>query len=625
MGRKESSLVGVLESSLIEREDPAGSSPIQPQIWGAPFRINIRPRGVTGLLPNRYQSPLVAAAVKDRVKDSAEPIAAAVNSEPTASTKTGVAQFVRLVVGTVVAILQNFASAFSASLPIFSKVSLIFVQLALNAAVSDKHELSLPMERKADLTPFLQPVGVAELQKIRKLSALAALTYKPWLVNATSLKRRLKMDLVNSSWAIKGALQLRIDEEPRPSTERKVPDRTGPKPDRKGTGKGKKDGNGKKREKRGTRKDNYLKFSFLEWFSCDEPSTNTRYFVIMGSDTVDHWRLNLSVDPVTFEDPSLGVKIHEGAYEAAKALYARFLPSIKEYLTENPTGKICFTGHSIGGSMATALMLMCICRGELKIENIADVYTFGVPSVFLEGESCFSRVLKNESFDSSGAIHDHATSCEFETHCELCNTGPTGVLEALGLPESIIRNVIMAYDFVPRAFTTDYENIAILMRAMGGGLQEHSQLGREGRKHLFFYVGKVLVMQPDSSLCFVNNEAPHPMLPAKPMVWDIVSPNLDVKYRPPHIPLSSMDEAQPPMGTFIPASSAEALCELMDTPHVLEMFNDPRQLYGSWGGISRYHNPEHYTKGFGRAILYMKGIEAKKKKKKKTSEASSVR
>lgn len=46
-----------------------------------------------------------------------------------------------------------------------------------------------------------------------------------------------------------------------------------------------------------------------EWFVCDDTATNTRYFVIQGSDTIDHWKLNLTFDPVSFEDPSLGVKV----------------------------------------------------------------------------------------------------------------------------------------------------------------------------------------------------------------------------------------------------------------------------------------------------------------------------
>ncbi len=37
--------------------------------------------------------------------------------------------------------------------------------------------------------------------------------------------------------------------------------------------------------------------------------SRTRYFIIQGSDTLDHWKVNLTFDPVVFEDPSLGVKV----------------------------------------------------------------------------------------------------------------------------------------------------------------------------------------------------------------------------------------------------------------------------------------------------------------------------
>lgn len=46
-----------------------------------------------------------------------------------------------------------------------------------------------------------------------------------------------------------------------------------------------------------------------EWYVADDARTNTRYFVIQGSDALDHWIVNLTFDPVIFEDPSLGVKV----------------------------------------------------------------------------------------------------------------------------------------------------------------------------------------------------------------------------------------------------------------------------------------------------------------------------
>ena len=46
-----------------------------------------------------------------------------------------------------------------------------------------------------------------------------------------------------------------------------------------------------------------------EWFVCDDTALGTRVFVIQGSDTLDHWKLNITFDPVVFEDPALGVKV----------------------------------------------------------------------------------------------------------------------------------------------------------------------------------------------------------------------------------------------------------------------------------------------------------------------------
>jgi hypothetical protein len=53
-----------------------------------------------------------------------------------------------------------------------------------------------------------------------------------------------------------------------------------------------------------------------DWFVCDAPADEatgaapTRFIVIQGSITVDHWRINLTFDPVPFENESTGVKVH---------------------------------------------------------------------------------------------------------------------------------------------------------------------------------------------------------------------------------------------------------------------------------------------------------------------------
>ena len=73
-----------------------------------------------------------------------------------------------------------------------------------------------------------------------------------------------------------------------------------------------------------------------------------------GSDNFDHWRTNLTFDPVPFEDPDLGVAVHRGVYETAQILYARFEPLVAEHLASSPFAKVAFTvrarGHELRGS-----------------------------------------------------------------------------------------------------------------------------------------------------------------------------------------------------------------------------------------------------------------------------------
>lgn len=105
-----------------------------------------------------------------------------------------------------------------------------------------------------------------------------------------------------------------------------------------------------------------------DWFCCDGPlssadATPTRFFAIQGSITLEHWRINLTIDPCEFEAGALGpIKVHRGMYEAALSMYDTFLPLVQQHLAQHPDGKIAMTGHSLGGSLATLLMLLMVHR-----------------------------------------------------------------------------------------------------------------------------------------------------------------------------------------------------------------------------------------------------------------------
>eukprot|EP00882_Tetradesmus_deserticola_P013869 GHRQ01014728.1.p1 GENE.GHRQ01014728.1~~GHRQ01014728.1.p1 ORF type:complete len:504 (+),score=218.02 GHRQ01014728.1:204-1514(+) len=143
-----------------------------------------------------------------------------------------------------------------------------------------------------------------------------------------------------------------------------------------------------------------------EWFVCDDEASSTRYFVIQGSDSLDHWKTNLMFEPVVFEDAGLGIKVHRGAYEAAQALYERFLPLVQEQVDSDPAARVAFTGHSIGGAMAVMLMIMFRRRGVLGPQQIAPVYTFGAPAIFCDGAlgTCSACVTQPDGSEACSLV-----------------------------------------------------------------------------------------------------------------------------------------------------------------------------------------------------------------------------
>ncbi|KAG1654199.1 hypothetical protein FOA52_009380 [Chlamydomonas sp. UWO 241] len=268
-----------------------------------------------------------------------------------------------------------------------------------------------------------------------------------------------------------------------------------------------------------------------EWFVADDPAQQTRVFVIQGSDTIDHWRLNLTFDPVVFEDPKFGVTVHRGVYAAALVLYDLFLPLIKEHLASSRVARVTFTGHSIGGCIGQLLMLMYRARGVLSVSQIATVYTFGAPSVFNE---CASKDWLSDGYsdaggkdggrhqDLTGGAHSLVEGLSPDTPYHM--GGPSRLLSALGLRESAVRNVIMHRDIVPRAFSCDYSLVSEMLKSWGASYKAHTPLSLPQRKHLYYFIGRMIVLQPDSTQAFVQNDPEHPMLPQGPGLYYLAEP-----------------------------------------------------------------------------------------------------
>ncbi|KAL0023962.1 hypothetical protein WJX77_003641 [Trebouxia sp. C0004] len=405
-----------------------------------------------------------------------------------------------------------------------------------------------------------------------------------------------------------------------------------------------------------------------QWFVCDDPVSHTRYFVIQGSETIDHWRVNLSFDPVVFEDKSLGVKVHRGVYVAAEILYQRFKPMVEEQLASSPFAKIAFTGHSLGGSLGTLLMMMYKYRGVLPQTAIAPVYTFGAPAIFCEGACCSacnssapcsadptSELSVSTNTDPASDISPNTSATEpiTDTHG---HQKSQGILQALGLEAGCVRNIFMSRDIVPRAFACDYTLVADLLRRVGEGFREHDCLMGNGRVVMYFFVGNMMVLQPDKEHRFIAKDEPyHDMLPAHPGLWVLRQPNVAAfpkqaapsvaamangeladaghaaiqiasksdgssaraegsqkgkpsKAKGSSVQLPSSLAAVSKASTTVtvldtpkgkPAASLrDAVMDLMNYPHPLDTLGEP-SAYGPDGAISRYHNPDHYVRALG--------------------------
>ena len=362
-----------------------------------------------------------------------------------------------------------------------------------------------------------------------------------------------------------------------------------------------------------------------EWFVADDAAAGVRYFVVQGSDSLDHWRTNLMFEPVPFEPAALGgggnggsggsgsgnsgaaggIKAHRGAYEAALALYERFLPLVLEHVGSDARHRVAFTGHSIGGSMATLLALMFVARGALRPAQLAPTVTFGSPAIFCaraRGSSCGGAGASSSGGGGGcggGACSTCSAACASAGAAGASAGAATaGVLQRLGLPDAAVRNVIMARDIVPRAFACDYSLVADILRSWGPSWREHDCLNWRSRKQMFVHVGRAVVLQPDAALKFAQ-EPPLPLLPPGGGAYELAPPTLAARMRAAQARRAAARAGRPLAREA--ACVDEALAALMDNPHPLETLADPG-AYLDAGLISRMHNPDNYCRALGRLL-----------------------
>lgn len=198
----------------------------------------------------------------------------------------------------------------------------------------------------------------------------------------------------------------------------------------------------------------------------------------------------------------------------------------------------------------------------------------------------------------------------------------------------------MHRDIVPRAFACDYTLVADLLKRVSDSFREHSCLS-SSRTVMFDFIGKMMVLQPEAGASFVGGEGHHPLLPPtaglflvrEPVALSSAAATLKNDARlvqqavaqaisnlPAAAAAAATGAASPAtVGAAAPASKAaqqhqvtrpvsgarEALWVLMNRPHPLDILADPG-AYGDSGAISRYHNPDNYTRALG-GVLRARG------------------
>ena len=127
------------------------------------------------------------------------------------------------------------------------------------------------------------------------------------------------------------------------------------------------------------------------WYVCDKSdganATTQRWVVVRGAawnnENVDRVRLSTQIgkawpSPLHEGKDAPPVVVHTGVKEMAD----EFWPDVSPWITSLPDGaRMCFTGHSLGGSMAMLLMAWSKLRLGMSLGVMEPCWTFGSPPV----------------------------------------------------------------------------------------------------------------------------------------------------------------------------------------------------------------------------------------------------
>jgi len=250
-------------------------------------------------------------------------------------------------------------------------------------------------------------------------------------------------------------------------------------------------------------------FRFPKGHDMQTKPVHTRTITIRGFDASDEQvdRIELFTTIFALKSQPLQnskvIEVHSGIMSLAEAIYN----DISKYIDwSGPSQRIVFNGHSIGGSIATLLMvLLTKDRGvAFAKEKVVRVFAFGSPPVLK-----FSDEKRNQDRINPAQKNEDIYSCS--------------ILAELGLPASILYSYIQPWDPIVRFFSeidgfypfiddlgedgkTLYFNgppralryvTTALVEAWGEGWADFRDTAREGGAQNYCAVGVQHILMPE--------------------------------------------------------------------------------------------------------------------------------
>jgi len=192
-------------------------------------------------------------------------------------------------------------------------------------------------------------------------------------------------------------------------------------------------------------------------FTYFEPSDNTLYVVCRGTSgfldaAVDYsWLLDTkSIHDTDVRIPAIAASIVEHIMREDN------LPAVIDRLKTKPISRIVFTGHSLGGAIASALYIFRSLHPSEQHSIPSHVFTFGSPLVTVASKD-YSRMSTSElrsAISKLGLTSKSAAFTEKSEFIELLRQNePVKRSGALGMQNvdiSRVHHIIFQLDVVPR-------------------------------------------------------------------------------------------------------------------------------------------------------------------------------